>query len=48
MKIEIPWLAVLVPLGTSLLARAAAQKFEQTLFSTVIQHWLNGRKRSEL
>jgi hypothetical protein len=45
MKMEIPMLAVLVLIGTDLLARVAAQGVEQALFSTVIQYWLNGRRR---
>jgi hypothetical protein len=46
MKIEFLSLAVLVPIATSLLARVAAQGVEQPLFSTVIQCWLNGRRRN--
>ena len=42
MKIEIPFLAGLLFLGTDLLARAAAQGFEQALFSTAIKYGLNG------
>ena len=34
MKIEIPFLAALVLIGTSLLARIAAQGVKQALFST--------------
>jgi hypothetical protein len=45
MKIEIPSLAVLVLIGTDLLARVPAQGVEQALFSTVVQYWLNGRRR---
>ena len=37
MKFEIPSLAVLVIIGTDLLARVPAQGVEQALFSTVIQ-----------
>ena len=44
MKIEIPFLA-LVLIGTSLLARIAAQGVEQALFSTVIDYCLNVRRR---
>ena len=36
MKIEIPSLAVLILIGTDLLARVPAQGVEQALFSTVI------------
>ena len=45
MKIEIPFLAALVLIGTSLSARVAAQGAEQALFSTVIEYCLNGRMR---
>ena len=45
MKIEIPSLAMLVLIGTDLLARVPAQGVEQALFSTVIQYWLNGRRK---
>ena len=45
MKIEIPSLAMLVLIGTDLLARVPAQGVEQALFSTVIQYWLNRRRR---
>jgi hypothetical protein len=45
MKIEIPSLAVLVITGTDLLARVPAQGVEQALFSTVIQYFLNGRRK---
>jgi hypothetical protein len=41
-KIEVPFLAALVPIGTSLLARMAAQGVEQALFSTAIEHGLDG------
>jgi hypothetical protein len=44
MKIEISFLAGLLFIGTDLLARAAAQGFEQALFSTVIKYGLNGLK----
>jgi hypothetical protein len=43
MKIEIPFLVALV-LGTSLLARIAAQGVEQALLSTAIEYGLNGIK----
>ena len=42
MKIEIPFLAALVLIGTSLLARMAAQGVEQALFSTAIEYGLDG------
>ena len=45
MIIEILSSAVLILIGTGLLARIAAQGLEQALSSTVIQYWLNGRKR---
>ena len=45
MKSEIPFLAALVLIGTSLLARMATQGVEQALFSTVIEYCLNGRMR---
>ena len=45
MKFEIPSLAVLVLIGTDLLARVPAQGIEQALFSTVIQYLLDGRRR---
>jgi hypothetical protein len=45
MKIENPSLALLVIIRTGLLARVAAQGVERALFSTVIQYWLNGRRR---
>ena len=45
MKIEIPFLAALVLIGTSLLARVAGQGIEQALLSTVIEYSLNGRLR---
>jgi hypothetical protein len=44
MKIEIPFLAALVLIGTSLLARIAAQGVEQALLSTAIEYGLNGIK----
>jgi hypothetical protein len=44
MKIEIPFLAALVLIGTSLLARIAAQGIEQALLSTAIEYGLNGIK----
>jgi hypothetical protein len=45
MKIEIPFLAALVLIGTSLLVRMAAQGVEQALFWTAIEYGLNGIKR---
>ena len=45
MKIEIPFLAALVLIGTSLSARVAGQGVEQALFSTMIEFWLNGTIR---
>ena len=44
-KNEIPFLAALVLVGTSLSARVAAQGAEQALFSTVIEYCLNERMR---
>jgi hypothetical protein len=44
-KIEIPFLAALVLIGTSLSARVAGQGVEQALLSTVIEYSLNGRMR---
>jgi hypothetical protein len=44
-KIEIPFLAALVLIGTSLSARVAGQGVEQALVSTVIEYSLNGRMR---
>ena len=44
-KSEIPIMATLVLVGTSLSARIAAQGVEQALFSTVIEYCLNGRMR---
>jgi hypothetical protein len=45
MKIEITFLAALMLVGTTLLARMAAQGIEQAIFSTVIEYWLYGRRR---
>ena len=45
MKIEIPFLAGLFLIGTSLFARIATQGVEQALFSTAIEYGLNGIKR---
>jgi hypothetical protein len=44
-KIEIPFLAALVLVATSLSARVAGQGVEQALFSTVIEYCLNRRMR---
>jgi hypothetical protein len=44
-KSEIPFLAALILIGTSLVALMAAQGVEQTLFSTMIEHWLNGIRK---
>src|SRR5262249_60783695 len=44
-KIEIPFLAALVLIGTSLSARVAGQGVEQALLSTVIEYSLNERMR---
>ena len=46
MKIEIPFLAGLLLIGTDLLARVAVQGIEQALFSTAIEHGLNVIKTS--
>ena len=46
MKIEIPFLAGLLFIGTDLLARVAVQGVEQALFSTAIEHGLNLIKAS--
>jgi hypothetical protein len=46
MKIEIPFLAGLLFVGTDLLARAAVQGVEQALFSTAIEYGLNAIKTS--
>jgi hypothetical protein len=45
MKIEITFLAGLMLIGTTLLARMAAQGVEQAIFSTVIEYGLYGRRR---
>jgi hypothetical protein len=44
-KSEIPFLAALVLIGTSLLARMAAQGVEQALFSTMIEYCLKGIRK---
>ena len=45
MKSEIPIIATLVLVGTSVSARMATQGVEQAIFSTVIEYCLNGRMR---
>src|SRR5215813_2032528 len=45
MKSENPFLAALVLIGTSLLARMAAQGVKQALFSTAMEYCLNARRR---
>src|SRR5262245_2425379 len=45
MKNENPILAALVLIGTSLLARMAAQGVKQALFSTAMEYCLNARRR---
>jgi hypothetical protein len=47
MKIEIPFLAGLLLIGTDLLARVAVQGIEQAIFSTAIEHGLNVIKTSK-
>ena len=44
MKIEIPFLAGLLIVGTDLLARVAVQGVEQAVFSAVIEYGLNALK----
>jgi hypothetical protein len=44
MKIEIPFLAGLLIIGTDLLARVAVQGVEQAVFSVVIEYCLNALK----
>jgi len=46
MKIETPFLAALVLMGTALLARVGTQGVERALLSTVIEYGLNRRKRT--
>ena len=41
MKIEIPFLAALLLIGTYVLARVAVQGIEQAVFSVVIEQGLN-------
>src|SRR5215475_4510579 len=45
MRSENPFLAALVLIGTSLLARMAAQGVKQALFSTAMEYCLNARRR---
>jgi hypothetical protein len=45
MKIEFSFLAALVLIGTTLLARMVAQGIEQALFSTVIEYSLYRRRK---
>ena len=42
MKIEIPFLASLLLIGTSLMARMQAQGVEQALAATAIEYGMNG------
>jgi hypothetical protein len=42
LKIDFSLFASLLLIGTNLLARAAAQGFEQALLSTVVEYWLKG------
>jgi hypothetical protein len=46
MKIAIPFLAGLLLVGTDLSARIAVQGVEQALFSTLIEYWLNHRRKN--
>jgi hypothetical protein len=46
MKIEIPFLAGLLLIGTDLLSRVAVQGIEQAIFSAAIEHGLNVIKTS--
>jgi hypothetical protein len=46
MKIEIPFLAGLLLIGTDVLARVAVQGVEQALFSTVIDYGWKAIKTS--
>ena len=46
MKIEVTFLAALMLIGTTLLARMAAQGVEQALFSTAIEYWRYARRRT--
>lgn len=42
MKIEFPFLATLLLIGTTLLARAQAMGFEQALVTTAMEYGVNG------
>ena len=44
MKIEIPLLAVMLLMSTTLLARIAVQGIEPALVSTAIEWWANGTR----
>ncbi len=44
MKIEIPLLASLLLIGTTLLARVQAQGIEQALVATAIEYTVNGAR----
>ncbi len=48
MKIEIPFLASVLLIGTDLLVRMTVQGVEQALFSTVVQYGLNAFKISKM
>ena len=45
MKLEISFLAVLLLVGTDLLARAAVQGVEQALLATTIEYGMSGMRR---
>ncbi|HSE89228.1 MAG TPA: hypothetical protein VLJ79_23650 [Candidatus Binatia bacterium] len=47
MKVEIPFLAGLLLVGTNLFARVAVQGVEQALFSTAIEYGWNVIKSSK-
>ncbi len=47
MKIEFPFLAALLLIGTNLLARIAVQGVEQTLVATVIEYGLDGLRATK-
>jgi hypothetical protein len=42
MKIEFPFLATLLLIGTTLLVRAQALGMEQALFTTAVEYGVNG------
>jgi len=44
MKIEIPLLATLLLIGTTMLVRVQAQGIEQALFATAIEYGVNGAR----